>query len=109
VSSPAALLVTTTLPTEADARRIAETLVGERLAACAQVQGPIASTYRWQGQVDHATEWYVHCKTAALRAAQLIARIKALHPYEVPEIIQLPILGGHGPYLEWIAESTREP
>lgn len=96
------VIVTTTLPSEAEAARIARAVVDEHLAACAQRHGPIASTYRWQGEVEEATEWYVHCKTAASRAAALIVRIKELHPYEVPEILATPVLGGHPPYLEWV-------
>jgi periplasmic divalent cation tolerance protein len=103
---PLALLVTTTVPTQADASRIAEAVVAERLAACAQVQGPIQSTFRWQGRVDQATEWYVHCKTATFREAELLARLKALHPYDVPEIVATPIVAGHPPYLRWIDESV---
>jgi len=82
-------------------------VVTERLAACAQVQGPIRSTFRWQGQVDHATEWYLHCKTSLPCAPELMARLKSLHPYDVPEIVSIPIPAGHGPYLSWIEEMTR--
>ena len=106
-ASPLAALVTTTLPTEADAGRIAETVVTERLAACAQVQGPIQSTFRWQGQVDHSTEWYLHCKTSLPCVTELMTRLKSLHPYEVPEIVSTPIVAGYQPYLSWIEEMTR--
>jgi periplasmic divalent cation tolerance protein len=106
-ASPLAALVTTTLPSEAEAGRMAEAVVTERLAACAQVQGPIRSTFRWQGQVDHATEWYLHCKTSLPCAPELMARLKSLHPYDVPEIVSIPIPAGHGPYLSWIEEMTR--
>jgi periplasmic divalent cation tolerance protein len=102
-----AVIVTTTLPSEAEAARIARAVVDERLAACAQRQGPIASTYRWQGEVEEAAEWYVHCKTAASRAAALMVRIKELHPYDVPEILVTPVLGGHPPYLEWVEGEVR--
>jgi periplasmic divalent cation tolerance protein len=106
-SCPAVLVVTTTVPTEADATRIAETVVAERLVACGQVQGPIHSIFHWQGAVDRATEWYVHCKTAAPRLPELLARLAALHPYDVPEIIATPILDGHRPYLQWVEDSVR--
>lgn len=106
-ASPLAALVTTTLPTEADAARIAAAVVAERLAACAQVQGPVQSTYRWQGQVDRATEWYLHCKTSLPRVTELMLRLKSLHPYEVPEIVSTPIVAGYQPYLSWIDEATR--
>lgn len=101
------VIVTTTLPSEAEAARIARAVVDERLAACAQRQGPIASIYRWQGKTEEATEWYVHCKTAASLAAKLIVRIRELHPYEIPEILATPVVGGHAPYLEWVAEEVR--
>lgn len=103
---PPIVVITATLPTRADADRIARALVEERLAACVQCAGPIESTYRWQGQVEHATEWYVHCKTAASRAGALVARLRALHPYEVPEILVTPVLGGNPQYLSWVQRET---
>ena len=78
----------------------------ERLAACAQVAGPIQSTYRWQGGVETAEEWYCHLKTAADRAPALIARIRGLHPYDIPEIIAVPIVAGDPEYLRWVGESA---
>jgi periplasmic divalent cation tolerance protein len=98
--------VTTTLPDQATAERLASVLVEERLAACAQVHGPISSTYRWQGATERATEWYCHLKTTAARLAALQARIGELHPYEVPEIIAVPIYDGNADYLSWVAESV---
>jgi periplasmic divalent cation tolerance protein len=99
--------VTTTVATQADAERIADTLVAERLAACVQVVGPIRSTYRWQGAVEHAPEWYCHGKTTRARYPALEARLRQLHPYETPEIIALPIVGALPAYLAWIEESVR--
>ena len=82
----------------------------ERLAACAQVAGPIRSTYRWQGRVETAEEWHCHLKTSADRAPDLIARIRGLHPYDVPEIIAVPIVGGDPEYLRWVGETaTADP
>jgi periplasmic divalent cation tolerance protein len=101
-------LVTTTLPDRIAADRLAADLVGLRLAACAQVEGPIASTYRWKGAVEQSAEWYCHCKTTAARLPALFARIRELHPYEVPEIIAVPIAGGDPAYLRWIEESVNE-
>lgn len=103
MSTARAILVTTTLPAEALANRIAEAAVERQLAACAQVQGPIHSTFRWQGTIDHATEWYCHLKTTEDRYAALEAVIVSLHPYDVPEIIAIPLVAGHAPYLSWIA------
>jgi len=105
-----AILVTTTLPAEALAARIAEAAIERNLAACAQVQGPIKSTFRWQGAIDHATEWYCHLKTTEDRFAALESVIVSLHPYEVPEIIAIPVVAGHAPYLKWLAgEDPRSP
>jgi periplasmic divalent cation tolerance protein len=98
--------VTTTFPDETVARRAAATLVGERLAACAQVTGPVESTYRWNGQIETAAEWYGHFKTTAARAAQLQARLREIHPYDTPEIIVVPIVDGDRDYLRWIETSV---
>jgi periplasmic divalent cation tolerance protein len=98
--------VTTTLPDQASAERLAAALVEERLAACAQVQGPVSSTYRWQGTTERAAECYCHLKTTLSRLPALQARIHELHPYEVPEIIALPIVDGSAAYLRWIEESV---
>lgn len=101
------LQVTTTVDSREAADRLAASLVSERLAACVQVQGPIASTYRWQGAVETATEWYCHAKTTAERFEALRARLAELHPYDVPEIVALPIVRGHPPYLAWLEAETR--
>lgn len=100
------VIVTTTCPDEALAIRIADLAVTERLAACAQVQGPIRSAFRWQGVVDHATEWYCHLKTTRERYPALELRIRELHPYEVPEIVAVPVVAGSPAYLGWVAESV---
>jgi periplasmic divalent cation tolerance protein len=98
--------VTTTLPDRASADRIAAVLVEERWAACAQVTGPIESTYWWAGEVAHATEWYCHFKTSAARVLGLRERLRQLHPYETPEIIAVPIVDGDPAYLRWIEGSV---
>jgi periplasmic divalent cation tolerance protein len=99
--------VTTTVATQADAARIAAALVEERLATCVQVAGPIISTYRWQGAIERATEWYCHCKTTRARYPALEARLRELHPYETPEIIALPIVAALPEYLAWIEEGVQ--
>jgi periplasmic divalent cation tolerance protein len=99
--------VTTTVATRADAERIAQVLVEERLAACVQVAGPIISIYRWHGATERATEWYCHCKTTRARYPALEARLRELHPYDTPEIIALPIVTALPAYLAWIEESVR--
>ena len=98
--------VTTTLPDQASADRLAAVLVEERLAACAQVQGPVSSTYYWQGSIEQSTECYCHLKTTMARLPALKARIRELHPYQVPEVIALPIMGGDSDYLRWIEEAV---
>ena len=103
---PACCQVTTTLPDRAAAERMAGVMVEEGLAACAQVAGPIESTYRWEGKVDRATEWYCHLKTTLARAPALRVRLRELHPYDTPEIIAVPIVDGDPDYLRWIAASV---
>ena len=103
---PEIVLVTTVTDDREAAERIARTLVEGRAAACVQVGGPVTSVYRWQGAVDSAQEWSVAAKTTAANAAMVVAEIKRLHSYEVPEILVTPVLGGHGPYLEWVAEQS---
>ncbi|MGL4745019.1 MAG: divalent-cation tolerance protein CutA [Dermatophilaceae bacterium] len=81
-------------------------IVNERLAACAQVDGPIASTYWWQGVVETAAEWRVEFKTRRDLLDALVHRVTELHSYETPQIVAVPIVGGLPAYLEWIEEET---
>lgn len=99
--------VTTTLPDRPTAERLAALVVEERLAACAQIHGPIESVYRWQGSVERASEWYCHLKTTGERFPALRARIRELHPYDVPEIIAIPMEQADGDYLTWLREAVR--
>jgi periplasmic divalent cation tolerance protein len=94
--------VSTTTATRQEAKRIAAVVVEERLAACAQVSGPLASTYRWHGRIERAGEWSCHLKTTPKRLSALANRIQALHSYETPEIIVTPIVRGSSTYLAWI-------
>jgi len=96
--------VSTTLQSRDDAQSIAQALVERRLAACVQVAGPIASTYRWQDKVEHAEEWLCLIKTCAGCLEEIERAISRLHPYEVPEIVVTPIQGGSAAYLSWIAD-----
>jgi periplasmic divalent cation tolerance protein len=100
------LQVQTTVPSEADGERIAAYLVDGRLAACVQVVGPIRSTYRWQGRVDEAEEWLLLVKTTAARYPAVAAAIGALHPYDEPELIALPVVAGSRGYLDWVIDSV---
>jgi periplasmic divalent cation tolerance protein len=92
--------------TEENASRIAETLVDERLAACVQVGGPVTSRYRWQGRVETAQEFLLTVKTRQDAVPELTERVRALHPYDLPEITALPITGGLAGYLDWIRSET---
>jgi len=103
---PGAVLVRSTLPSRDDALRIASTLVEERLAACVQVGGPITSVYRWEGETRTDEEWVLEAKTSAVSQASLVRRLTELHPYRIPEILVLPVAGGHLSYLEWIVRET---
>ena len=98
--------VTTAVDAEAAAEAMAGALVSERLVACAQILGPVQSIYRWEGEVRRAHEWLIVAKTSDARLAELIARIGALHGYEVPEIVALPITAGDPSYLGWIERET---
>jgi periplasmic divalent cation tolerance protein len=99
--------VTTTVDGAQAAQRLAGTAVEARLAACAQVTGPITSTYWWQGALETATEYRVEFKTRAERADELVAYLKDRHAYEVPEVLVAPIVGGNADYLAWIAAETQ--
>lgn len=98
------VLVTAGSPEEAE--RIGRTVVEERLAACANLLGRVRSIYRWQGAVEDAVEQLLLLKARAADVEALAARVRALHSYEVPEVVALPIDGGSAPYLAWLAEST---
>ncbi len=94
--------VVTTTERKEDAAAIARTLVDERLAACVQVLGPVTSTYRWKGEIETAEEWQCWAKTRRELYEQVEQSIRRLHPYEVPEILAMPILAGSAGYLAWL-------
>jgi periplasmic divalent cation tolerance protein len=102
---PEYLQVLTTAGSEEEAERISDALVERRLAACVQVLGPIASRYRWRGEVETAREWICLAKTEAARYPALEAAIREAHSYEEPEIVATPIVAGSQGYLDWIGES----
>ncbi|MDH4114423.1 MAG: divalent-cation tolerance protein CutA [Burkholderiaceae bacterium] len=103
------LLVLTNCPDDGIADRIARSLVESGLAACVNRLAPVASVYRWQGVVERDTETPLLIKTTRGRYAEVEQAIRALHPYEVPEIIALAIDGGFAPYLQWIGDETEPP
>jgi periplasmic divalent cation tolerance protein len=104
------LAVLTTADSRELAERLARTAVAGRLAACAQIDGPITSVYRWQGAVETEQEWRVQYKTTAARYPELEEHIKATHGYATPEIIATPVVGGSAEYLAWlVTETAAEP
>ena len=100
------LMVYCTCPDQATAERLAETLVGERLAACVSLVPGLSSIYRWQGRIQRDAELLLLIKTRGAVYPLLEARIRQLHPYQVPEIIALPIQAGAAAYLDWLAANT---
>ncbi len=94
--------VFTTTGTREDAQRIAQSLVDQRLAACVQIMGPIESTYRWKGLIEKSFEWFCFIKSSEDIFSELEAAIRKIHPYEVPEIIAVPISAGSGDYMGWL-------
>ncbi|MEB3300092.1 MAG: divalent-cation tolerance protein CutA [Candidatus Sericytochromatia bacterium] len=93
---------------EVGAEALARILLEERLTACIQISAPVTSLYRWQGEVVHDREVQLWCKTSDGAADALMARIRALHPYEVPEILLLPVEGGWEAYHAWVQEEVRQ-
>lgn len=100
---PHVVLAFCTCPDAATASRIAEALVGERLAACVSVLPGMQSVYRWQGSVQRADEVQLLIKTVATRMPAVAKRIVALHPYELPEVVAVEAAAGLPAYLEWIS------
>lgn len=105
---PAALLCLCTCPDAACAQQLAETLVGERLAACVNRLPGVLSTYRWQGRVQTDGEELLLIKTTAARFPALKTRLLELHPYALPELIALPVELGHAAYLDWLRSATSD-
>jgi periplasmic divalent cation tolerance protein len=102
-----ACVVLVTCPTAERAAEIARVLVEERLAACGNVVPGLRSIYRWEGKVQDDAEALLVLKTTRERFEALRDRVLALHPYQVPEVVALPIEAGSAPYLAWIAAETR--
>lgn len=103
--TPKAWVVLLTAPTK-DGRRLQQTLVKEHLAACVNLL-PVASCYSWKGKVVNDREVLLLIKTRPALFARLKKRIQALHPYDVPEIIALPVRAGNTEYLQWLTQTTK--
>jgi len=101
------LLVITNLPDRSSAEKLAHALIERRAAACVNVMSPCFSVYRWQGAVETAAEHPLFAKTTRDRYELLERVIRELHPYELPEIIAVPLAGGLPAYLQWVEAETR--
>lgn len=101
------VLVLTTFPADGDAEALARALVEEKLAACVNILPPMTSIYRWKGVVERANERQLLLKTTAVNVDVLRQRLLALHPYDVPEFLVIPIASGSPDYLSWLADSTK--
>ena len=104
-----AIVVLITAGSREEALRLAEMLVGARLAACVQVLPEMESIYHWQGQVERAPEVLLLVKTTAARFTELEREVRALHSYETPEIVALPVTSASAPYLEWLTGAVLRP
>ena len=101
------VVVFSTFPDVETARRIARELIDDKFAACANVISKIESIYRWQGKLEQGEETLVFFKTSAARYPAFQEKLKSLHPYEVPEIVCIPVSAGWPAYLGWVAEGSR--
>ena len=102
------IVIFVTTSSEEEAGRIGRDVVERRLAACANILGPIRSIFRWEGQVSEETERLLIIKSQRSRFEELAGRVKELHSYQVPEIIAVPIFTGWPPYLEWVRGETHK-
>lgn len=98
-------LVLTTVANAADAERLARHLVEQRLAACVNVVGGVVSHYRWQGKLERSDEVLLVIKSRADLRERLREALVAIHPYDLPEVVELDVAGGHPPYLDWVREA----
>jgi periplasmic divalent cation tolerance protein len=105
----AAILVLTSLPDHESAQNLARSLVTGRLAACVNVGAPVESMYHWRGEIETAREVPVVIKTRQALYGAVEAAVKAAHPYELPEIIAVPVIHGLAGYLDWIDDETAQP
>jgi periplasmic divalent cation tolerance protein len=103
-----AIQIVTTASSREEADKIARALVTRRLAACAQVAGPITSTYHWKGNLETSQEWLCVIKTQRSRYRAVEEAIRALHSYDVPEILAFSVVEGSRSYLDWLAGELSE-
>ncbi|HZZ30170.1 MAG TPA: divalent-cation tolerance protein CutA [Pirellulales bacterium] len=98
--------IVTTTASQENAKKIAQALLEQRLAACVQMVGPVKSVYRWKGEIETAVEWQCWIKTRRAKFDAVSQVIRQFHTYEVPEILAVPILAGSEAYLRWVGEET---
>ena len=108
MTSSEPIVVLMTAANREEASRIAEMLVDARLAACVQILPEIQSVYRWQGEVKREKEILLLAKTVASRFAELESKVRALHSYETPEIVAVPVVDVSEPYLKWLLSAVKE-
>ena len=108
MTSSEPIVVLMTAASREEANQIAEVLVSARLAACVQILPEIESVYRWQGEVKREKEILILAKTVASRFDELESKVRALHSYETPEILAVPVTGSSAPYLAWLLAELRE-
>jgi periplasmic divalent cation tolerance protein len=101
------VIVVTHVPDASVATRIARALIDERLAACVNIGAPVESIYHWQGRTETVHEIPLAAKTRATLVPEVEAAIVRLHPYDIPDIVAIPVVDGHAPYFAWIDAETR--
>ncbi len=106
--TPEFCTVAVTFDDEGVAAKVAKTIIQERLAACAQTEGPITSTYWWEDEVQTDKEWRVDFKTRTALLDKLTARVVEEHPYDVPQVIASPLIGGLDAFFQWIRDETSD-
>ena len=101
------IVVFMTAPSGEEATRLADMLIGAHLAACVQIMPEMESVYRWEGKIERQSEILLLAKTTVAKFADLEREVRALHSYETPEIVAVPIVAGSTPYLEWLNASVK--
>jgi periplasmic divalent cation tolerance protein len=99
----------TTVPDRAAAEQIVDRLVQEGLIACANILADVSSIYRWRSRIEREAEVLIIMKTTEAQAAHVIERVRGLHPYEVPEVLFLPVSIGNDGYMQWVRENSMPP
>ena len=107
MSSDDAIAVFITAANGEEATRLADLLIGAHLAACVQILPEMESVYRWQGKIERQSEILLIAKTTAAKFADLEREVRALHSYDTPEIVAVPLVAGSKPYLEWLTNSLQ--